>query len=589
MKLEAQLAQLETAQLVHRVDGAELAFIFKHALIQETAYASLLKKTRRDVHLRVAQTIETLYANQLDDFAALLVRHYAEAGNAAKTLSYSIRAGDAAARTHANAEALAHYTRALDLARHDPEAKSQLLGDLFLRRGRVQELSSEFKNALANYEDAEMLARQRGDRALELAAVAARCQIRCTASAEFNAALGEPLAEQALSLARELQDRATESKILWILVNLYRFTERLPEARAVGERSLAIARELNLREQMAYTLNDLSHAYSFGGDYKHARQVIQEATLLWRELGNLPMLADSLSTACMDDTAVGRFDEAIALSDEAYQISQATGNLWGQTYSLGSVGNVYWMRGETAHAMAVMEDALRLSAQSGYPIPQLSTRADLGLALASVGAFERGLDHARRALECANTHYAGLAPIAIGALVQIYLWMGDDAQAKATFELFPLDVREINFISINKPLSDARLASALGDPARALDASARLMGWLNESAMWTFLPEALYLQGLAERGLGQPQLAHASLTQARHHAERLQAREPLWQILGALGEIESADGNRVEADKLFGAAHELITFIADHAPSELRESFLNRSHVRKVEKAYVEK
>lgn len=588
MNLADQLAQLETEEIVRRASDADPAYLFYHALTQETAYASLLKKKRRGIHWQVAQALEAQYAEQLEALAPLLSQHYAEAGDEAKTLHYSIRAADGASRIFAHAEAILYYTRALDIARRGEDGDQ--VRALYLRLGRELELSSQFSAALAHYVEMEQRASERGDRVLELAALTARCQIRCTPTSEFDPAQGEPLARNALQLAGDLGDEATQSKILWILVNLYRLTNRLEAARAAGEQSLQIARALDLREQMAFALNDLAHVYGFSGNFKRERESIQEATRLWRELGNLPMIADSLATASMYDAFFGEFDEAIAGSDQAQRLSQTTGNLWGQTYCLQEVGSVYWMRGEISRAMDLMQEALRLSEQSGYPVPQLSTRAELGMVLGSLGAFEQGLEHARRALAFANSNYPVLASIARGALVQIYLWMNDPAEAMAVFRSSNPEAEPENFFALNfKFQSGARLAYAQSDFVRVLDIGSRWVEWLNAFTIRTYLPEAFYLQGLAERGLGQIPAARASWRAAREHAEQLYARWPLWQILGAWGDMEAADGNRTEAEPLLGQARELIRYIADHAPSALRESFLNLPRVRKVENSYVEK
>src|SRR5712692_5136526 len=97
MKLETQITQLENAQLVRRTDDPEPAYLFKHTLTQETAYESMLLKKHREIHLRVARAYEELYADRLDEYAAVLAQHYAETGDDAKTLEYATRAGDAAA------------------------------------------------------------------------------------------------------------------------------------------------------------------------------------------------------------------------------------------------------------------------------------------------------------------------------------------------------------------------------------------------------------------------------------------------------------------------------------------------------------
>ena len=128
--LDAQLAQLESAQLVHAETEGERTYAFKHPLTQEAAYESLLLKQRREIHRRVGETYEHLHPDRLDEFAAMLARHYAEAGDDAKTLEYSIRAGDVASRVHANDEAVAHYARALSTAARGVEVVAHTLHDL---------------------------------------------------------------------------------------------------------------------------------------------------------------------------------------------------------------------------------------------------------------------------------------------------------------------------------------------------------------------------------------------------------------------------------------------------------------------------
>src|SRR3970282_3005120 len=102
----------------------------------------------------------------------------------------------------------------------------------------------------------EALARARGDRALELAALMARATLRSTPTAAHDPARGQALSEQALALARELGDRTAEAKILWNLTLLNSFTGQLRAAAGYGERALALARDLCLAAELAC---DASH------------------------------------------------------------------------------------------------------------------------------------------------------------------------------------------------------------------------------------------------------------------------------------------------------------------------------------------
>lgn len=112
-QLADQLAQLENAELVRRLPEDDLAYFFKHALMQESAYESLLVKKRHEIHRLVADAYEQLYPQRLDENAALLAQHYSQAGDDAKTFVYAVRAGDAAARVFAYPEADSHYAQAL--------------------------------------------------------------------------------------------------------------------------------------------------------------------------------------------------------------------------------------------------------------------------------------------------------------------------------------------------------------------------------------------------------------------------------------------------------------------------------------------
>jgi tetratricopeptide (TPR) repeat protein len=581
MNLDAQLTQLENAQLVHRADNAELAYQFKHALTQDAAYVMLLKRDRVRLHQVVAQAYENLYADRLDDYAALLAQHFAQAGDDPKTLAYATRAGDVASRVFANGEAVAFYTHALEIARQTGSVSSEQLEYLYRRRGRELELASQFKAALAGYGEMENLAGDRGDRVLELSAVVAQCQLLCTANSEFNPEMGEPLAQRALLLARDLSDRVAESKIQWILLNLYRFTDRFDQARQAGEESLAIARQLDLREQMAFTLNDLPHVYLSIGEPSLCGQALQEAIRLWRELGNLPMLADSLSSTAFSDSFFGHYDQLVAYADEAYRISQSIGNLWGQTYSLSTVGVAYWARGEPDRAIATMKETLRLTEQSGYLIPQVITRADLAVVFANLGATGRGMEAARLALACAETHYVTLRPYAAAMLVQVQILSGDIDGAAATVSAMNDTVSDQMFSMLGS-LSRFQLAFAQASYTRVIEMGHELLERVRKLGLGAYSPDVLYLIGRAYWATGNFDAARTTLDQARVEAETRNMRRIAWQIDIALGDVEAQDGNTAKANIAHAHARDAIKYIAAHAPEDLRSTFLVLPDVRKV-------
>ena len=149
-----------------------------------------------------------------------------------------------------------------------------------------------------------------------MAALVARGTIRSTANELSDFALGESLGQEALILARELDDKAAEAKIQWNLLNVYRMTGRNQQALAAGEQSLALAQELDLREQMAYAANDLVYVYEAVADIRQTVASAETATALWRELGNQPMLTDSLVVLANVQTMCGFYDIALTIAYE---------------------------------------------------------------------------------------------------------------------------------------------------------------------------------------------------------------------------------------------------------------------------------
>src|ERR1043166_3288669 len=127
-KPEAQLAsaleRLIAAGLLFRQGVPPHAtYLFKHALVQDAAYGTLLREPRRALHARIAETLESQFAEIAESQPELLARHCTEAGLIEKGVSYWLRAGRNAAARYANVEAIAHLrrgTEAVDRLPADP-------------------------------------------------------------------------------------------------------------------------------------------------------------------------------------------------------------------------------------------------------------------------------------------------------------------------------------------------------------------------------------------------------------------------------------------------------------------------------------
>src|SRR5262249_53301253 len=150
--LDEHLRALEKADLIREAArNPELQYLFRHALTQEAAYHSILLRQRREFHQRVGESLETLFADRLEEYAPVLAHHFHEAGDP-RALTYDTLAGDVAYRLFAKTEAIAHYSRALESARLHPDSPASF-EHLYLRRGRALEWDGQFDAAVDNYVD----------------------------------------------------------------------------------------------------------------------------------------------------------------------------------------------------------------------------------------------------------------------------------------------------------------------------------------------------------------------------------------------------------------------------------------------------
>ena len=105
--LQQALAKLVEAEILYqRGIGEQTRYFFKHALIQDTAYQSLLKSTRQQYHRQIAQVLEERFPDTKETQPELLAHHYTEAGLRAQALSHWQRAGERASKHLAYAEAI---------------------------------------------------------------------------------------------------------------------------------------------------------------------------------------------------------------------------------------------------------------------------------------------------------------------------------------------------------------------------------------------------------------------------------------------------------------------------------------------------
>jgi TOMM system kinase/cyclase fusion protein len=240
--LQQELKTLVDADLVHRRRGVRNpTYLFKHALIRDTAYESMLRPARRQVHARIAATMEAHFPELVETRPDLLAMHHAQAGQKREAIGYAQKAGMSALMRSANQEAIAYITEALswlDVA-EDPLERAQLElglnGVLTPAMMATRGWSDASIGALV--ERSQQLIDVLGDRPQTVPTLWGLSLFHLTRGNQLRA---RPLAERLVSMAKQAGNTELEIMSLNMLGNSA-FTEgKLSEALGYFERTLAM-------------------------------------------------------------------------------------------------------------------------------------------------------------------------------------------------------------------------------------------------------------------------------------------------------------------------------------------------------------
>jgi ABC-type transport system substrate-binding protein/class 3 adenylate cyclase len=145
-RLLPTLSELQWLQLVtEERSGAAPEYRFRHGLVQEVAYGTLLDARRRELHRAVGEALEEIHRDAPAEVYGLLAHHFVEADEPARAVEYLLKAGDAARAVHAEDEAIARYRRALDfMERTGDEGQARRT---WLRLGLTHHLAFDYHAA----------------------------------------------------------------------------------------------------------------------------------------------------------------------------------------------------------------------------------------------------------------------------------------------------------------------------------------------------------------------------------------------------------------------------------------------------------
>ena len=578
--------QIQYLQDVSLIEAVLEEYAFRHVLLQEATYESILIKKRAELHRQIGEALEELHTHRIEEFAPLIAHHFYSAGDD-RSLQYDLIAGEKSARLYANAEAATHFRRALEVAKRKNDDAKQIK-QIFNQLGQVLELSGRYGQALAVYDDLYTFGSERGDRFAEMSALMAKATIYSIFSQLHDPDLSARLLLDALEISRELGDRAAQTKLSWNLMLNNLFSKKFDNALKHGETALTLARDLGDSEQLAFVLNDLCRLYTCLGRFNEAYVVIKEARSLWIEQNNQVMLADSLGSEAEAAYNAGEFARAFENSQRALQISEKIKNIWGQSYDRMLMTFVLLQEGQLGKAIPLGERSTQQADEAGLIASSITLRSELAWTHAFCGAFDDAYRMVSQSIQFAESTQPAWRVFPQAAKVRIHLLHGDIESAQREAGDAPLQPISIPYarFTIFIVLANIELVYARGDYATALLMIDEL---LNEVEPLTRLdvPDVLRMKGNTLIELNRYEEALRVLTEASSRARGIGANLQLWLSLASLADVHEKLGNKQESESNRNEARQIIEQIAESLREVgLAESFLNQPQVQNLKRSF---
>jgi adenylate cyclase len=419
-ELEGVLKRLIAAGFLDPLEGdGDRRLIFHHGLVQDVAYSRLLRRTRRDLHRRVAEVAEALYGAG-DEIIDLLARHLYLGEAGAKAIDYLVRAGERAQRLFANEEAILHFQRAAEVAGGDPTVADRL--------PEIQLSLADLHDFVGAYEDAMELYATVRDETSDVRAWAGMVATRQK----------QGRYEEALEIATEAftheELRGADLTPLWLEQGrCLAIAGRVNQAIDVLQAGLEAAPSRRT-PVVGLLLLQLARAQTVKGNFEEALANGLEAREILQEHGDQRGLTTTMRIVGDAYRQLGRLDEAADALERGLELAERIGNVEEIGGCLINLGIVNMHRKLLAEATTSLRRAIEEFERVGHGAGRALGYATLAETLVHAGELDEALVNAQKALELARSIKHPLATAdAIQAIAAIRLGQGqfDEAAARA--------------------------------------------------------------------------------------------------------------------------------------------------------------
>jgi len=358
--VDAHLGLLSSLEfLFQRTAAKEPVYVFKHALTQQVAYASLPLARRRALHAAAGRALEAEFADRLDEAYDSLAYHYSNTEDAAKAVEYLSRFAEKAARADAHGEAIQAWEKALKHVEGLPaEVRDHRHMELALRLpssllplGRVADICSFL-----------LQERDRLERLHDSALAARYYFLLARAYMLGNHALVAENARRAIAEAEQCGDNATMSGAYGVLAVACALSGQAAHGIECGQRAVMLLEKAPDQWLLCYAYWALGLCYSQTSAFQDAVVAERQALAIAEAIGDQPLETSATWVVGIIHAVMGEWDQGIAECQRAVQRAR---DVLYRAIATGFLGFAYLEKGKAQPAIAALEESIPLLHQFG--------------------------------------------------------------------------------------------------------------------------------------------------------------------------------------------------------------------------------
>ena len=558
-EIEAPLADLQRRGLLRESSRIpERRYRFKHALTQDTAYASLLLSKRRELHLRVGDLLERQDPSQVNDIS----RHLLEAKEDARALPYLADAADRAAGAYATPQAIAQYSRAIEIA--------NAVGDVAIAQrgyeglGGALTLANQIEEALGTYEKMGEFGAAHGRNEIQVSALNKSAFLRGLLQGNFEEA--DRLLARAEVLAEPLGECPSLAETHMVYCYARTLSGEFDEAFDRLSQAEEISRHQNLMDGRLFSMTHLANTFNRMARYDEAKDMGEQALALAREAGNRVYESELLGqTLSMYDVSTGDLRSAQSHAEQGLAIASEIGAAPNAAGASMMLATVLRLQGDYERSVGAWQSARETSGAIGLAYIETIALGGLGgtyLDISPELAAKTEEYHAAALRMMDGTLAKGMGTMVWAEIGFCALARNDFAQAKALFERALTEPNGARIEARPQVLIGlALLAFHDKDAPEAARLLAEARDFTHERAMAHFYPFVDMAAG-AVAATSAPEEALEHFAHAETAAAASGMRPALWQVRAGAAAALAALGRQAEAEAKLAEARETVEEIA---------------------------